>query len=127
MLFEDHEEVIVRENSKKFKLAVFAAMSAFVFATPLHAETLYESLQDLVKTQKQIKAAEADLEAAKERGEAAWGDWYPELSVTANWGREKQNKASGTADTEEHPREVDISITQQLWDFGSTNASIQSS
>jgi len=116
----------MRGNSKKFRLAAFAVMSAFVFAAPANAETLYESLQALVKNQKQIKAAEADLEAAKERGVAAWGSWYPELSVTANWGREKQNKATGTADTEEHPREVDISITQKLWDFGSTNASIQS-
>jgi adhesin transport system outer membrane protein len=33
---------------------------------------------------------------------------------------------TGTADTEEHPREIDVSITQKLWDFGSTNAAIQS-
>ncbi len=116
----------MRKNSKKFMLAAFTALGVFSLAPPVHAETLYESLQTLVKNQRQIKAAEADLEAAKERGEVAWGDWYPELSVTANWGREKQNKASGTADTEEHPREIDISITQKLWDFGSTNASIKS-
>ena len=126
MPFEEHGEIVVRENSKKFTLAAFAIMSAFVFVTPTNAETLYESLQTLVKNQKQIKAAEARLEAAKERAEAAWGAWYPELSVTANWGREKQNKDTGTADTEEHPREVDVSITQKLWDFGSTNAVIDS-
>ncbi|MBC8339063.1 MAG: TolC family protein [Alphaproteobacteria bacterium] len=110
----------------RFTPIVCAVVGVFVFASPTHAETLYESLQSLVKNQRQIKAAEADLGAAKERAAAAWGDWYPELSVTANWGREKQNKASGTADTEEHPREVDISITQKLWDFGSTNAAIKS-
>ena len=126
MPFEEHGEIVVRENSKKFTLAAFVIMSAFVFVTPTNAETLYESLQTLVKNQKQIKAAEARLEAAKERAEAAWGAWYPELSVTANWGREKQNKDTGTADTEEHPRELDISITQQVWDFGSTNAAIKS-
>ncbi|NQU62032.1 MAG: TolC family protein, partial [Rhodospirillales bacterium] len=79
-----------------------------------------------LKNQKQIKAAEADLEAAKQRAAAAWGDWYPTLDVTANIGKEKQNKASGTADTEEVPRELDVTVTQQLWDFGSSNASIRS-
>jgi len=95
-------------------------------ASPVHAQSLYESIQSLVKDQRQIKAAEADLDAAKQRAAAAWGDWYPELSVTANWGREIQNKASGTADIAEHPREVDLTITQKLWDFGSTNSAIQS-
>ena len=95
-------------------------------AAPVQADTLYESIQGLVKTQKQIKAAEADVVTAEERVKAAWGDWYPELSVTANWGREKQNKPSGTADTEEHPREIDLTLTQKLWDFGSTNSAIKS-
>jgi len=34
--------------------------------------------------------------------------------VTANWGLEKQNKTTGTADVEEHPRELDITVTQKL-------------
>ena len=51
---------------------------------------------------------------------------HPTLDVTANIGKEKQNKASGTADTEEVPRELDVTVTQQLWDFGSSNASIRS-
>ncbi|MBT7943102.1 MAG: TolC family protein, partial [Alphaproteobacteria bacterium] len=127
MLFNMGPEIkmIEREFIKTLRTtAIFAV--ALVLASPIQAQSLYESVQTLVKNQKQIKAAEADLDAAKERAAAAWGDWYPELSVTANWGREKQNKASGTADVEEHPREVDVSITQQLWDFGSTNAAIQS-
>ncbi len=110
----------------KFYFSTVAVVAVLAFAPPVQAETLYDSIQNLVKTQKQIKAAEADLEAAKERAEAAWGSWYPELSVTANWGREKQNKSTGTDDVEQHPREVDVSITQQLWDFGSTNAAIDS-
>lgn len=97
--------------SGKLSLTAFAVVGLVVFAPGVQAETLYESLQNLVKNQKQIKAAEADLEAAQERAEAAWGDWYPELSVTANWGREKQNKSTGTDDVEEHPREVDVSIS----------------
>ena len=69
-LLRNIEKFIVWKNSKKFTLAAFTVMGAFIFAAPANAETLYESLQVLVKNQKQIKAAEADLEAAKERG--AW-------------------------------------------------------
>lgn len=90
------------------------------------AETLYQSVQYLSKNQKQIKAAQADVDAAIERVEAAWGAWYPELSITTNWGREKQNKGSGTADSEEHPREFGATVTQNVWDFGSTNSAIDS-
>jgi len=107
-------------------LTIFVVVGTLVITPTVRAESLLNSIQTLVKNQKQIKAAQADLEAAKERAEAAWGDWYPELSVTANWGREKQNKATGTDDVEEHPREIDVSISQKLWDFGSTNAAIQS-
>jgi adhesin transport system outer membrane protein len=114
-------------TKKHHFIAVATAVAvAFAFTAPVRAETLYDSIQSLAKNQKQIKAAEADLDAAKERAAAAWGDWYPQLSLTANWGREKQNKSTGTADVEEHPREVDLTLTQQLWDFGSTNAAIQS-
>ena len=111
----------------KFAIALIVAVGMLASAPGARAETLYESLQSLVKNHKQIKAAESDLDAAKERAEAAWGDWYPTFNFTGNWGKEKQNKATGTADTEEVPRELDFTITQQLWDFGSTNASIERS
>jgi len=105
--------------------AAVVAFGALFGAPGVQAETLNELLVGLVKNQKQIKAAETDVEAAEERAKAAWADWYPSFDFTGNWGREKQNKASGTADTEEHPRELDFTITQQLWDFGGTDAGIR--
>jgi outer membrane protein, adhesin transport system len=108
-------------------VAALAAASVLTFASAAGAQSLYDNLVELVRNQKQVKAAEADLEAAKERAEAAWKKWYPELSVTGSYGTEKQNKPTGTADTEGVPREVDVKITQQLWDFGSTNAGIRRS
>ena len=116
----------MRDNLRIFAVGIVAAVAVIAATPPVSAETLAEALASLVKNQKQIKAAEADVDAAKERAEAAWGDWYPTLGVTANIGKEKQNKDTGTADTEEVPRELDVSITQQLWDFGSSNASIRS-
>jgi len=116
----------VQKISNFFAGAAVAAAFLVAVAPPVAAETLSESLASLVKIQKQIKAAEADVDAAKERAEAAWGDWYPTLGVTGSYGKEKQNKTTDTLDTEEVPRELDVSITQQLWDFGSSNASIRS-
>ena len=106
--------------------AVFNASVLMMLPTSLQAETLYQSLQYLSKNQKQIKAAEADVDAAHERVHVAWGAWYPELAITTNWGREKQNKGSGTDDSEEHPREFGATITQNIWDFGSTDSAIES-
>ena len=91
------------------------------------AETLYENVLELIKNHKQIKAKEAELTATKERLEAEWGVWYPTLDITGSYGREKQNKSTGTADTEELPRELDITVTQMIWDFGANNAGIRRS
>ena len=111
----------------RLTVAALAAASVLTFAPDAGAQSLYDNLVELVRTQKQVKAAEADLEASKQRSEAAWKKWYPELSVTGSYGVEKQNKPTGTADTEGVPREVDLKVTQQLWDFGSTNAGIRRS
>ncbi|HEX9569545.1 MAG TPA: TolC family protein [Rhodospirillales bacterium] len=111
----------------RLTVAALAAASVLAYAPDAGAQSLYDNLVELVRTQKQVKAAEADLEAAKQRSESAWKKWYPELSVTGSYGVEKQNNTTGTADTEGVPREVDVKLTQQLWDFGSTNAGIRRS
>lgn len=112
--------------AKKIQITALLAATfiAMGFSERLRAETLYESVLYLSKNQKQIKAAQADVDAAIERVETARGAWYPELAVTTNWGREKQNKGSGTDDSEEHPREFGATVTQNVWDFGSTNSAI---
>ena len=109
----------------KSAIAFFVAAAVLASAPGARAETLYENILELVKNHKQIKAKEAELEAQQERLEAAWGDWYPTLDITGSWGREKQNKTTGTADTEEVPRELDIKVTQMIWDFGAINAAIR--
>ncbi|MBI2977631.1 MAG: TolC family protein [Rhodospirillales bacterium] len=111
----------------RLTVAALAAASVLAFAPDAGAQSLYDNLVELVRTQKQVKAAEADLEAATQRSEAAWKKWYPELSFTGSYGWEKQNNTRGTADTEGVPREVDLKLSQQLWDFGSTNAGIRRS
>ena len=106
-------------------IALFVAAAVLASAPGARAETLYENILELVKNHQKIKAKEAELEAQQERLEAEWGDWYPTLDITGSWGREKQNKTTGTADTEEVPRELDIKVTQMIWDFGAINAAIR--
>ena len=89
------------------------------------AQSLREMLIDLTKNHKRVLAAAASVEGAKERIEVARGDWYPNVGVTANYGKEQQNKPSGSDDTNMVPRNLETTITQKLWDFGSTNSSIR--
>ena len=51
------------------------------------------------------------------------GDWYPTLSQTANAGYERQQN-DNASDTSTGFNEYDISLSQLLWDFGSTNAAV---
>ena len=85
-------------------------------------------LSELVKTDRRLSIARAELEAAELRVRAAWGDWFPDLSVTAFAGEEDidYKTASGT-DTSLSAKETDYKVTQLLWDFGKTNAKVRSS
>jgi adhesin transport system membrane fusion protein len=104
-------------------LATAVALLALA-AAPAAAQTLPELLPDLLKTSKRMKAAEADMNAAREKAREALGDWFPKLDLTGNYGYERQYKGNNTADTSLPPREFEAKITQLLWDFGSNNRAI---
>ena len=119
----------VTKMNKRFPifLASFLAFVAAIGAKPLAADTLRENLLKLAQTHKRMLAANADVKAAMENLEVTWGEWYPNVTLTANIGNEQQNKATGSDDTNMVPRNYETSITQKVWDFGSTNSSIRSS
>ena len=89
------------------------------------AESLADLVPGVLSSHDQIKAAEADVRAAKDRVRVAVGAWYPELTLTANYGYENQIKPEGTEDTDLTPRELDVSVTQLIWDFGATNSAVR--
>ncbi len=103
---------------------VCAAALVLGLAGPAGAETLDEVLGSLLTVSKKMKAAEADMNAAREKTREALGDWFPKLDLTSSYGYERQFKGNNTADTSVPPRSFDAKITQLLWDFGSTNKSI---
>ena len=68
---------------------IFAGLMALsIVSTPAlsQAQSLQDTLTALVKTHKRMLAANADVRAANQQLEVTWGDWYPNLSVTANIG-----------------------------------------
>ncbi|MEK7246780.1 MAG: TolC family protein, partial [Pseudomonadota bacterium] len=103
---------------------LLVAAAAVVSAPCARAETLAEVLPDLIKISKKMKSAEADVSAAREKAREALGDWFPKLDLTGSYGYQNQLKGNATADTSIPPRAFDVKITQLLWDFGSTNRTI---
>ena len=92
----------------------------------VQAANLKNSLKVLIKTHKTMTAANADLEAAKEGVSTAKGEWFPTLDVTANIANDQRNKQTGTDDSNHVARNLEMSVTQKVWDFGSTNSAIRS-
>jgi len=90
---------------------------------PAHAETLEALLPYVIENHDRVRASKSKLTAARNRAREALGSWYPTLSQTANAGHEKQQNDNGS-DSSTGFNEWDISLTQLLWDFGSTNSAI---
>ena len=95
-----------------------------MLSPPVSAATLKENLSELVNNHKRIMAAQANLAASVEKIRVARGRWFPTMGVTGHYGGERQLKGNSTKDTNATTREVDLSLTQLLWDFGATNANI---
>ncbi|MBF0180693.1 MAG: TolC family protein [Magnetococcales bacterium] len=105
-----------------------AALVACVLMVPFsapRAETLREAVERILERHDRIQAAESDMSASDERvKERFLTSYLPNVSVTANYGHNRRmNKASG-ADTDMEPREVDVRMTQLLWDFGKSGANV---
>ncbi|MHA1597556.1 MAG: TolC family protein [Alphaproteobacteria bacterium] len=102
-------------------------MVSVLFASvPVGAEPLKELLPGFLDGNNLMKAAKADVETARQSMKATMGGWYPALDVTAHYGKEDQQKPNETADTSMVSREADFTVTQRLYDFGATSASVRS-
>ncbi len=113
--------------NRAFRLTLLCSFTIFPFSSGATAASLFENLETLIKEHKRAKASDADVSAATEQLSVTEGGWYPVFDATASYGKERRNKPSGTADTNMVPRVVDLSVTQKLWDFGSTDANIKRS
>jgi adhesin transport system outer membrane protein len=92
-------------------------------AGPAVALSLQDYLDIGLKRSPKLEAARHDATKAREKAKEAWGDWYPEATVTAWGGRELQDKPTGEQ-TNLDPREFGVGVNQLLYDFGKTGAAI---
>ncbi|HEY9163706.1 MAG TPA: TolC family protein, partial [Magnetovibrio sp.] len=99
----------------------------FGAANPSIADGLSDRLGALMSGHERIKAAEADLQAAKANVEVARGGYYPTAGITANLGNENIYTNSTRAETSLAQREVDLNLSQTLYDFGAISATVDSS
>ncbi len=107
--------------SSKFKIVITILINLSTFAPSVFADRLPDLLSEMLKKDNQIKAAQADLDAASETIKTAKGSYYPSLDITGTYGKEQQLKHN-SLDTSLVSREIDLTVTQRLWDFGATDA-----
>lgn len=81
-------------------------------------------LQEITTKHEQILKATAKVDAARHRSREALGKWFPSLDLTTKIGSERQLK-EGASDSSLHYREMDIKLSQLIWDFGKTNGKLQ--
>ncbi len=105
-------------------IATMVLVMAASHGAGVRAQSLQESLALIIQDHKRIRAAEADVLSARETAIASLGGWYPTFDVTAFYGLEEQRKPDAR-DTKFYPRQMDVKLTQLLWDFGANNGAIR--
>ncbi len=102
-----------------------AIMLASTYASPVAAQALEELLKQTIEPHDRVAAAQAEVEAQRNKAREALGDWFPTLTPTGTYGWEKQNKPGSIANTSTGFGEFDLKVSQLLWDFGATNAAVE--
>lgn len=117
-------------TSRFIKALLLGSALGAAWAIPASADELGDRLGALLSGHERIKAAQADVEAARANVEVARGGYYPTASLTTNMGNEKiytQNPGGTRTDTSLPQKETDLSLTQTLYDFGATDATVDGS
>lgn len=95
-----------------------------VSAGPSYAQSLADLLPSVVKNDDLVKAGRASLEAKKQEEKVTFGQWYPTLAATGAYGYEVI-KPELAADTNLVTRDLNLSVTQLIWDFGNVNSQVK--
>ncbi len=103
---------------------LLGVLYGFLPARPAVAQSLETLLEDVIQKDHRVIGAKADIAAARDRAREALGDWFPLFEPTVNHGYELTQNPHGS-DTGLPFSEIDLSLTQKLWDFGATNALVE--
>lgn len=110
---------------KKTTIALTICFGASLLTTPVVASDLAfkDRLERLIEEHNLARAAQLGAQSAQERIEEARGVLFPSLNVTSSIGKEDQIN-SGAANTALTPRDFNLTLTQRLYDFGASDATI---
>ena len=108
----------------RFALAFFLIVSLACRPAPAAAESYQQALTHLAEHHKRILAAKADLDAAKAAASKARSGWFPDLTLTSSAGHQRIYKNNTDPTTRMPTRELTFGLRQTLWDFGTTNTTI---
>lgn len=89
------------------------------------ASDLRDIIESAVEEHDRLLSARATADADRERARETLGQWFPSLDLTLDTIRERIAREGGDA-VKLDSQEVTVSITQLLWDFGATNATVES-
>lgn len=91
------------------------------------AQDMRDRLEQLLTTDNLIEAARRDQQGSEERLKATEGGYYwPTLNINTSVGREDR-EAVNSNDTLLTARQLNLTLTQKLWDFGATAAGVERS
>lgn len=92
-------------------------------SSPGFADEFAEELKALLLSHDRIASAREQLAAAGERVDESYSILYPNLATTAFVGREDRRNPNAD-DTVLTGREVNLTLTQRVYDFGASDATI---
>lgn len=111
---------------QRLSVAVVLGLTSVLLAVEVRAESLPQVVANMLVSHDGLKAAHADLDASRARVKELFGDsWYPELSVTSDWGRQWRKQRDADNNSDLSYRETDFKLEQKVWDFGASNGSIE--
>ena len=110
-----------------FKAALLGSVLLMASSATAFADELGDRLNGLLSNHERVKAAVADLNAAQANVEVARGGYYPTASLTANFGNERLQTRNTDTITSMAQRELDLGLSQTLFDFGATDATVDGS
>ena len=101
--------------------AVLLMLLFFCAASTAKAATVKEMVRVLLESNEQILTATEEVRAARSLARATLGEWFPQLDLTMSYGEHGNHDGEGSVPTSESK----VELSQLLWDFGATNASIR--
>jgi TolC family type I secretion outer membrane protein len=96
------------------------------------ASTLAQGLERILSEHPLMRSVDNDVAAAKEQVGVDRSAWFPQLSFRANGGKQHVDRdatldANNTMRTLYTPKEVGVTASQLIWDFGTVNSAINRS